>query len=100
MPELAHEMDAPLGKIHLYQYLSQNGLSLELPVDGHFNTEDMRTLGDRADELSSEGLRGGYKVRGGGISLSRTMAGHIRIAPTSNNSTAIIIYISNEYVTV
>jgi hypothetical protein len=59
MPELAHEMDAPLGKIHLYQYLSQNGLSLELPVDGHFNTEDKRILGDRVDELTSEGLRGG-----------------------------------------
>ncbi len=67
MPELAHEMGVPLDKIHLYQHLSQNVLSLEHPVDGHSNTEDKRTLGDRVactqmatpdEDFISESLRG------------------------------------------
>ncbi|KAL3809374.1 hypothetical protein ACHAXA_004377 [Cyclostephanos tholiformis] len=67
MPELAHEMGVPLDKIHLYQHLSQNVLSLELPVDRHSNTEDKRTLGDRVactqmatpdEDFMSESLRG------------------------------------------
>ena len=65
MPELAHEMGVPLDKIHLYQHLSKNVLSLELPVDAHSHTEDKRTLGDRVactematpdEELMSESL--------------------------------------------
>jgi RNA polymerase nonessential primary-like sigma factor len=67
MPELAHEMDVPLDKINLYQHLSKNVLSLELPVDRHSNTEDKRTLGDRVactemaspdEDYWSEALRG------------------------------------------
>lgn len=67
MPELAHEMGIPLDKIHLYQHLSKNVLSLELPVDGHSNTDDKRTLGDRVactematpdEDFMSESLRG------------------------------------------
>lgn len=67
MPELAHEMGVPLDKISLYQHLSKNVLSLELPVDRHSNTEDKRTLGDRVactematpdEDFMSESLRG------------------------------------------
>ena len=66
-PELAHEMDVPLDKIHLYQHLSKNVLSLELPVDRHSNTDDKRTIGDRVactevatpdEDFLSESLRG------------------------------------------
>jgi RNA polymerase sigma factor (sigma-70 family) len=67
MPELAHEMGVPLDKINLYQHLSKNVLSLELPVDRHSNTEDKRTLGDRVactematpdEDFLSESMRG------------------------------------------
>ena len=67
MPELAHEMGVPLDKIDMYQHLSKNVLSLELPVDRHSNTEDKRTLGDRVaqtematpdESFMSESLRG------------------------------------------
>eukprot|EP00580_Thalassiosira_gravida_P014880 CAMPEP_0201684624 /NCGR_PEP_ID=MMETSP0494-20130426/52739_1 /ASSEMBLY_ACC=CAM_ASM_000839 /TAXON_ID=420259 /ORGANISM="Thalassiosira gravida, Strain GMp14c1" /LENGTH=603 /DNA_ID=CAMNT_0048168439 /DNA_START=448 /DNA_END=2260 /DNA_ORIENTATION=- len=67
MPELAHEMGVPLDKIHLYQHLTKNVLSLELPVDRHSNTEDKRTLGDRVactematpdEDFMSQALRG------------------------------------------
>jgi len=67
MPELAHEMGVPLDKIQLYQHLTKNVLSLELPVDRHSNTEDKRTLGDRVactematpdEDYMSEDLRG------------------------------------------
>jgi len=66
-PELAHEMGLPLDKIQLYQHLTKNVLSLELPVDRHSNTEDKRTLGDRVactefstpdEDFMSESLRG------------------------------------------
>ncbi|KAL7542093.1 hypothetical protein ACHAXR_013213 [Thalassiosira sp. AJA248-18] len=67
LPELAYEMGMPLDKINLYQHLTKNVLSLELPVDRHSNTEDKRTLGDRVactematpdEDLMSESLRG------------------------------------------
>jgi RNA polymerase sigma factor (sigma-70 family) len=67
MPELAHEMGIPLDKLHLYQHFSKNVLSLELPVDGHSDAEDKRTLGDRVactematpdEDFMSESLRG------------------------------------------
>mmetsp|Transcript_13423 Transcript_13423/g.29150 ORF Transcript_13423/g.29150 Transcript_13423/m.29150 type:complete len:579 (+) Transcript_13423:275-2011(+) len=67
MPELAHEMGVPLDKIQLYQHLSKNVLSLELPVDRHSNKKDGRTLGDRVacteiatpdEDFMSEALRG------------------------------------------
>lgn len=67
MPELAHEMGVPLDKIHLYQHLSKNVLSLELPVDRHSNKKDGRTIGDRVactevatpdEDFMSEALRG------------------------------------------
>lgn len=66
-PEIAHEMGVPVDKIHLYQHLSKNVLSLEQSVDRHSNTEDKRTLGDRVaqtematpdEDLMSEALRG------------------------------------------
>ena len=66
-PELAHELGVPLDKIHLYQHLSKQVLSLEHPLVGRSNTENKRTLGDRVacteavtpDEFSmSEDLRG------------------------------------------
>lgn len=66
-PELAHELGVPLDKIHLYQHLSKQVLSLEHPLGGRSNTENKRTLGDRVactevatpDEFSmSEDLRG------------------------------------------
>jgi len=46
-PELAHELGVPLDKIHLYQHLSKQVLSLEHPLVGRSNTENKRTLGDR-----------------------------------------------------
>ena len=67
MPELAHELGMSLDKIHLYQHLSKNVLSLELRVDNSSNTEDTRTLGDRIactteptpdEDAMSEDLRG------------------------------------------
>jgi len=67
MPEVAYEMGLPLDKIHMYQHVSKNVLSLELPVDRHSNTEDKRTLGDRVactematpdEDFMSESLRG------------------------------------------
>lgn len=67
MPELAHELGMSLDKLHLYQHISRNVLSLELPVDNHSNTEDKRTLGDRIactteptpdEDAMSEDLRG------------------------------------------
>ena len=47
LPELAHELGISLDKVQLYQHISRNVLSLEVPVDTHSNTEDKRTLGDR-----------------------------------------------------
>eukprot|EP00985_Skeletonema_marinoi_P033690 scaffold41928_cov146-Skeletonema_marinoi.AAC.1 len=67
MPELAHELGVSLDKIQLYQHISRNVLSLEVPVDKHSNTEDKRTLGDRIactteltpdEDAMSEDLRG------------------------------------------
>ncbi len=67
LPELAHELGVSLDKIQLYQHISRNVLSLEVPVDKHSNTEDKRTLGDRIactteptpdEDAMSEDLRG------------------------------------------
>lgn len=67
IPEIAHEMGLPIDKISMYQHLSKNVLSLELPVDRHSDAEDKRTLGDRVacteestpdEDLMSESLRG------------------------------------------
>eukprot|EP00986_Skeletonema_menzelii_P001366 scaffold366_cov153-Skeletonema_menzelii.AAC.28 len=67
LPELAHELGVSLDKIQLYQHISRNVLSLEVPVDKHSNTEDKRTLCDRIactteptpdEDAMSEDLRG------------------------------------------
>lgn len=67
LPELAHELGMSLDKVQLYQHISRNVLSLELPVDKNSNTEDKRTLGDRIactteltpdEDVMSEDLRG------------------------------------------
>mmetsp|Transcript_20241 Transcript_20241/g.43657 ORF Transcript_20241/g.43657 Transcript_20241/m.43657 type:complete len:545 (-) Transcript_20241:4001-5635(-) len=66
LPELAHEMGVSLDKLHLYQHLSRNVISLERAVDQH-SPEDNRTLGDRIactelptpdEDAMSEALRG------------------------------------------
>lgn len=58
LPELAHEMGVPLGKVQLYQHATRNVLSLELPLDrGRAAGADARarTLGDRVacDEVAT-----------------------------------------------
>ena len=61
IPELAHEMNIPLDKVHLYQHLSKNVLSLEQSVDRHSYTDDKRTIGDKIactdEDFLSDALR-------------------------------------------
>ena len=61
IPELAHEMNIPLDKVHLYQHLSKNVLSLEQSVDRHSYTDDKRTIGDKVactdEDFLSDALR-------------------------------------------
>jgi len=61
IPELAHELNIPLDKVHLYQHLSKNVLSLEQSVDRHSYTDDKRTIGDKIactdEDFLSDALR-------------------------------------------